>query len=445
MQKTSLTVLSLFLFSTQLGCSGPATDDAGGEVDGGPAIDTGRADGGPLVDTGPVPSDSGAVPDVPVDTGPLADGAACSASIQCLSAHCVDGVCCESACTGTCQACAAASTGDLDGRCAPVLAIDPDDECDPSECRTGACGATGCELQPSTHVCRDVSGVCDAPETCSGTDEACPADAMLPESTVCRSPAGVCDVAEACDGSTPTCPSDALASASTPCRASAGTCDVTESCTGFDALCPTDAFAPATAPLCGPYDCSGGAACLTTCSLQTDCSAGNVCQAGVCQLGYRIFVTAARFAPNFGGVANADARCQAAAMAAGVPGTFRAWISDSTRSAASRLHHSLSPYYRLDGTTPRIIASDWNDLVDGVTVAIATDEFGAPHRDEAVWTGSLDNGAASAATCSNWTSGAGATLGMSGNSSAAAFSTYYGAVSCASSSHLYCVEQPPPG
>jgi hypothetical protein len=37
-----------------------------------------------------------------------ANGTACATSSQCASWFCVDGVCCDSACTGVCQACSAA-------------------------------------------------------------------------------------------------------------------------------------------------------------------------------------------------------------------------------------------------------------------------------------------------------------------------------------------------
>jgi hypothetical protein len=77
-------------------------------------------------------------------------GAACSAGVECVTGHCVDGVCCESACSGLCQACSSAKKGPgtLEGRCAPILkGSDPDSECEPigsGVCQTlGTCDGAG--------------------------------------------------------------------------------------------------------------------------------------------------------------------------------------------------------------------------------------------------------------------------------------------------------------
>jgi hypothetical protein len=54
----------------------------------------------------------------------------------------------------------------------------------------------------------------------------------------------------------------------------------------------------------------------------------------------RVFVSGSKWNGNLGGLAGADAKCQQAADAAGLGGTFRAWISDDATSASSRLTHS---------------------------------------------------------------------------------------------------------
>ena len=58
----------------------------------------------------------------------------------------------------------------------------------------------------------------------------------------------------------------------------------------------------------------------------------------------------------------ADAICQNLAGSAGLPGVFKAWLSDGTTSAASRLTHHDGPYRLIDST---VIAMDWADLTDG--------------------------------------------------------------------------------
>ena len=148
-------------------------------------------------------------------------GTACTTSNQCKSGWCVDGLCCESACSGQCQACKGTSTGAADGLCAPIKrGTDPDNECalaDASTCgQTGMCnGSGGCALYDTTTVCKAAS--------CSS---------------------GSAKSSQMCDG--------------------AGVCKA------------------ATATACTPYIC-GTSACLTACTKNTDCSSGNVCVASKCQ------------------------------------------------------------------------------------------------------------------------------------------------------------------
>jgi MYXO-CTERM domain-containing protein len=62
---------------------------------------------------------------------PAPGGAACTVSAECASGFCVDGVCCEDACSMPCQACSATKKGGgADGVCGPVAAgTDPDGDC----------------------------------------------------------------------------------------------------------------------------------------------------------------------------------------------------------------------------------------------------------------------------------------------------------------------------
>jgi hypothetical protein len=64
--------------------------------------------------------------------GNASDGGGCKqpGCPICSTGHCVDAVCCESACDGTCEACAAQLTGGTDGSCLPMAADqDLEDEC----------------------------------------------------------------------------------------------------------------------------------------------------------------------------------------------------------------------------------------------------------------------------------------------------------------------------
>ena len=76
-------------------------------------------------------------------------GNSCVTADDCHTGFCVDGVCCETACDGTCEACNADLTGGEDGLCAPITAgTDPDDECAEgvgadAACAPGTCNGAG--------------------------------------------------------------------------------------------------------------------------------------------------------------------------------------------------------------------------------------------------------------------------------------------------------------
>ncbi len=261
-------------------------------------------------------------------------GVACSANAECLSAFCVDGFCCNTACNGSCQACSLLLQGQgTNGTCGPILTgTDPSNECAMGSCNgssackldlgvacaTGtdclsgncvdgvccnsACGGTvtgdcqacstaagasangTCTTLAAGTVCRAQNGVCDVAETCNGMATTCPADGVANTSTVCRVQNGLCDVAEHCNGTAKTCPNDGFSAMGTVCRASAGVCDAAETCTGSSATCPNDAFLPsstvcraATANGCDVAEhCPGNAA---ACPMDAFSPMGTVCRA----------------------------------------------------------------------------------------------------------------------------------------------------------------------
>jgi hypothetical protein len=88
-----------------------------------------------------------------------------------------------------------------------------------------------------------------------------------------------------------------------------------------------------------------------------------------------LFVTNATYTGNLGGLSAGDSICQASADGAGLTGTFKAWLSDTSTTAGSRFTHPTLPYILRDGT---LIANDWTDLTDGsIAHAIDLDENGA--------------------------------------------------------------------
>jgi len=107
--------------------------------------------------------------------GARALGASCSTDGECLSGHCADGVCCNSACSGSCQICNGATRGecvlvaageDPRGRCPTGMGVD-------AVCSPGGCdGAGACRVAPPATVCRNASctaGVATAEARCEAS------------------------------------------------------------------------------------------------------------------------------------------------------------------------------------------------------------------------------------------------------------------------------------
>ncbi len=281
------------------------------------------------------------------DAAPLDLGDACTDDSRCGSGHCVTDVCCATACDGACE--------------------------------TGACTAEGaCEL--------------------------------VGQGVVCRPGVDACDPAETCDGGSPTCPEDAIADEGVVCRDAAGDCDVAEQCTGTDVACPADALAT-TDDTCGAYQCTGAdVTCPTSCDGHDACAADALCVGHVCTPARWAFSTSIGTNGNIGGILGADAFCQARADAAGLRGTYKAWLSDSSGSPSTRFTQSTVPWVLPIGTTSAVVlADDWADLTDGTIDALfVRTEFGVdvPHNipftntkgDGTHWNGN---------DCSDWTSTAG--------------------------------------
>jgi hypothetical protein len=154
-----------------------------------------------------------------------------------------------------------------------------------------------------------------------------------------------------------------------------------------------------------------------------------------------VFVTSATYDGNLGGLDGGHAKCQAAADAAGLPGTFRAWLSDDTLSPATDPGFTkILPYHRTDGVR---IADDWTDLTDGsLAASISVDELGQ-NVSTVVWTGTFASGLVLGTPfqrCLDWTTTAtpgfvGSTSSVDGNWTNAA------SVICTTEARLYCFEQ----
>ena len=155
------------------------------------------------------------------------------------------------------------------------------------------------------------------------------------------------------------------------------------------------------------------------------------------------FVTSLTYVPyQIGGQQGADAACQARAQAAGLDGTYVAWLSTSMISAASRIPASARGWYRTDGHP---IADTLASLTGGkILYPISTDETGAavpvvPF----VFTGTANDGTnmlngMPVATCSDYTDPTGQVVVAEPVGGKGAWSDYSNGP-CNSAARLYCL------
>jgi hypothetical protein len=113
----------------------------------------------------------------------------------------------------------------------------------------------------------------------------------------------------------------------------------------------------------------------------------------------QVFVTSGTpFLGDLGGLDGADAKCQADAAAAGLPGTWTAWLSDDTTNARDRIPDG--EYQLVDGAR---VASSLADLTGGsLDAPINLTALGETNNDR-VWTGTNPDGTRTPSNCSGWT------------------------------------------
>ena len=124
----------------------------------------------------------------------------------------------------------------------------------------------------------------------------------------------------------------------------------------------------------------------------------------VSPLASTVFVTRSPYMAgrDFEGLAGADALCQGIATSRGLPGTYKAWLSDSTESPLTRFTRNPNGYFDRRG---RLIASNWADLTDGsLQTRVVYNELGEQiTRDSSVYTGTKIDGTGDGGTyCDNW-------------------------------------------
>ena len=123
----------------------------------------------------------------------------------------------------------------------------------------------------------------------------------------------------------------------------------------------------------------------------------------------RIFVTRDRYTGNMGGLAGAHGLCTQLANAAGLTGSYKAWLSTATSGPAAFMAPSPVPYVLATG---QAVATGWADLVDGSLLRpIDRDQNGDLANPQQiceggeVWTNTTAAGTPTgAADCAGWTS-----------------------------------------
>lgn len=252
----------------------------------------------------------------------FAEGEPCQHDFACGSGHCVDGVCCDAACGGVCEACTTALTGEPNGTCAAVVdGSDPDADCTDSGapacqqnglCKGGSCDSyAGPDCAPSacTEDTECGSGHCVEGICCN---EACEAGCKSCRAANTGGPEGVCglvrpgtDPKDACaDGTGTSCSDVLLCDALGDCKVGSEICAgyscngdgcfvdcntdeacnegfvcIAKACVDEALLCDgTDALqADGSTTSCAPFLCRGRGECPATCASVDDCAEGFVC------------------------------------------------------------------------------------------------------------------------------------------------------------------------
>ncbi|HMV69655.1 MAG TPA: DUF4215 domain-containing protein, partial [Myxococcota bacterium] len=253
-------------------------------------------------------------------------------------------------------------------------------------------------------------------------------------STICGD--GYLADGEACDDGNDV-DTDACTSVCQPAACGDGFIQPGEACDDGNAV-NTDACTGACElAACGDGFVQAGEACDDGNAVDTD-ACSNACQA---QGALTVFVTSQAWTGSLGGVAGADAKCQAAAQAGGRSGTFVAFLSTSGLNAKDRVEDT--EYRRFDGT---VVAPDLAGLTtNNLSAAVLTDEFGAatPSDTFDTWTGTNYQGlwfGSSNDDCSGWSTAAGNGITGGSHRTEQVLWKAWNREACTNLRRLYCFE-----
>lgn len=155
---------------------------------------------------------------------------------------------------------------------------------------------------------------------------------------------------------------------------------------------------------------------------------------------HTLFATSNMYNGNLGGLAGADAKCNAAATTANLTGNYKALLSDSSSPASSR----LAFFGPIVNTSGQPLANSGADLYDGTLQNPIRTEYNLPPSASQAWAGTNSGGGSVASNCANWTSSTPSSP-TGGLSAISAYSTPSWIASatgdCSTANALYCVSQ----
>ncbi|MBX3216958.1 MAG: hypothetical protein KF850_33305 [Labilithrix sp.] len=150
----------------------------------------------------------------------------------------------------------------------------------------------------------------------------------------------------------------------------------------------------------------------------------------------RVFISSTTVAGNLGGLAGADARCNELAEAAGLEGTFVAWLSAAGADARDRVG-GPGPWLLVGTSAVAVTRAQLTQ--PPITRAIDRTETG----EEAagiVWTGTTASGVHGGETCSAWRRTLGGIGGTGDARTSTAAWTAASTSSCSFARRLYCFQ-----
>jgi len=146
-------------------------------------------------------------------------------------------------------------------------------------------------------------------------------------------------------------------------------------------------------------------------------------------------------------IATADAKCNAVALASGLGGTWKAWLSTTTMRATDHLSDVAGGWYNMESPPQQIFNAKPSNILPGR--GVFGDEYGVGFDNsdffDPVWTGTPTSSASPALTdtCQDWTSIKNTDNALGGDPRVDHIASWTagGILPCNGGAHLYCFEQ----